>query len=457
MFKALTTSLTTTLALLCATVLLISPAWAREGIVPVPTGPGHVAIVTMNMMILPGTGSYLERSINLAASRGAKLVVVKLDTPGGMLQTSQEMVQTILTAPVPVVVYVSPSGGSATSAGVFITLAAHVAAMAPGTTIGAAHPVAGDGKDIEGDLRTKAENITVAMVKTISEQRGRNATWAEKAVKESSSLTEKEAVELQVVDFIAEDLDVLLQKVAGKTVTVANQQISLEDYSQLPREEIEIAMRERAVNVLANPAVAALLWLGATTGLTLELYNPGAILPGVVGVICLILALVVTQIIPLNQGGILLIVAGALLMGLELFVPSGILAVGGLIAMTLGVLYLVDSGAVPGLDVQMTELIPVVVIVGVLFLALTRLLVRANQQKPQVGLQGLVGRTGTATQTIGESGQVFVNGELWRARTTSGVIPKGAQVVVTGYASGLTLEVEPLQEETPREKMRGDT
>ncbi|MCB0318390.1 MAG: ATP-dependent Clp protease proteolytic subunit, partial [Bdellovibrionales bacterium] len=173
-------------------------------------GGEHIAVMDMDMMILPGTQGYLEDTIKSAEDNNAKLIILTLDTPGGMLNTTQEMIQKIFSSKVPIVIYVSPTGASATSAGVFLTLAGHIAAMAPGTTIGAAHPVAGDGKDIEGDMRAKAENSTISMVKAISEQRGRNVKWAEQAVKESSSITEKEALSLKVVDLVADDLDELI-------------------------------------------------------------------------------------------------------------------------------------------------------------------------------------------------------------------------------------------------------
>ena len=316
----------------------------------------YVAVLSMDMMILPGTQSYLEESIARAGREGAKIIVVNLDTPGGVLLTSQEMVQAILNSPIPIVIYVSPSGSTATSAGVFITMAAHIAAMAPGTSIGAAHPVTGEGKDIEGDMRKKAENMTIAMVKAISEQRGRNIKWAEQSVKESSSATAEEALKENVIDLLANDITSLLESIAGKKIKLGSQELELEDYSNLPRIEYEIATRDKVINVLANPNVAALLWMGATTGLSLEIYNPGAILPGVVGLICLVLALQVSQVIPISQSGILLLVLGAALIIADFFVGSAVLAVGGIIALAFGAVYLIDVSQAPGLEVS-TELI----------------------------------------------------------------------------------------------------
>ncbi|MCB0310149.1 MAG: nodulation protein NfeD [Bdellovibrionales bacterium] len=407
-----------------------------------PSSEPHVAILDMNMMILPGTGSYLERSIDNATKNGAKVIIVQLNTPGGLLQTSQEMIQTIFRSKTPVVIYVGPSGATATSAGVFITLAGHIAAMAPGTTIGAAHPVSGDGKNLESDMRAKAENMTVAMVKSISEQRGRNIEWAESSVKESASITEKEALEKNVIDLVASDFDDLLKKISGKEITVDGEKVVLDDYSALPRHDIPISSRDQLVNVLANPNVAALLWLAATTGLSIELYNPGAILPGVVGVICLILALAVSQVIPINTGAILLFVVGALLIGAEFYIASGILGLGGIIAMVLGAVYLLDVSEAPGMAVDYMLILPTVIFLGACMVMIVWSTAKAYRHKVTTGSEGLVGLSGRVTETVAERGKVFVNGEIWNAETASGVIEKGAEVRIKSIRSGMVLEVE---------------
>ncbi len=404
----------------------------------------HVAVIDMDMMILPGTQAYLEKSIDRAASSGAELLVVKLDTPGGMLNTSQEMIQIIFKAPIPVIMYVGPGGATATSAGVFITLAGHIAAMAPGTSIGAAHPVSGDGKDIEGDMREKVEQMTMAMVRSVAEQRGRNVEWAEKAVKESSSITEKEALDLKVIDLIAEDIPALLKQLKGFKIKVDNQEVELEDYSNLPVQEYEISVTDQAVNVLANPNIAALLWLGATAGISLEIYNPGSIIPGVVGVICLILALAVSQIIPINQGGLLLLIVGALLITAEFYVTSGILGFGGIVAIVLGALWLVDVAQAPNLQVSLEVIMPVALIIGGMMLWIVSSGARALKRQSSTGNEGLIGMTGIVTKNVSASGKVFVNGEYWNATSSSGLIEKGAEVRIIRVQEGLVLEVEPL-------------
>jgi len=403
-----------------------------------------VGVIDMNMMILPGTQAFLEEAIKRTHEEGGKLLVVVLNTPGGILTTSQEMIQAIFKSPIPVVVYVAPSGSTATSAGVFITMAAHVAAMAPGTSIGAAHPVTGEGKDIEGDMRKKAENMTVAMVKSTAEQRGRNLEWVEKAVKESSSLTEREALEKGVVDIIADDVDDLLKKISGRRVRVGAQEVALDDYSALPRRNFDMRLKHQLLNVLANPNVAALLWLGATTGLSLELYHPGAILPGVVGIICLVLALLVSQIIPISQGGVLLIIVGAALIGLEMFVASGILGIGGIIAMVIGMLYLVDVSQAPGMQVTLELVLPVVVLCGALLMYALREVLKAYNRKQSTGKESLIGVQGRAIEPICPEGRVFVDGEIWKAVVADGgeEIAQNDKIEVAAVRDGLVLEVK---------------
>jgi len=407
---------------------------------------GFVAVIDMKMLILPGTLGHLEKSIEKAETQGAKLIVVLLDTPGGMLNTSQDMIQGIFASRVPVAVFVSPAGASATSAGVFITQAAHIAAMAPGTSIGAAKPVMGDGGDIQGDMKTKAENMTIAMVRSISEERGRNVEWAEESIRDSSSITEREALEMGVIDIVATNIDDLLQQIAGKEIKLLDKTVELGDYSALPRQEFEIGFTDRMVNVLANPNIAALLWLGATTGLTLELYNPGAILPGVVGIICLILALAVSQIIPISQGGVLLLIVGTLLLVAEVYVGSGILAVGGVIAIILGAIYLVDVSQAPGLQVSLEFFIPVALVIGGLLLVVMKMVVAGFKKPAVTGSEGMIGLTGKVIENFSGEGRVWVNGEIWKARVAEGegVLEKDAAVKVTKLEDGFVLEVKKL-------------
>jgi len=394
------------------------------------------------MGIFPGTAEYLKSAIDEGTKNGAKAILIELDTPGGMLQTSQEMVKMMFESPVPIIIYVSPTGSTATSAGVFLTMAAHIAAMAPGTTIGAAHPVTGDGKNIDSDMRAKAENITMAMVRSISEQRGRNGAWAEKAVKESASLTESEALKQDVIDLIAKDQNDLLRSIKGKKIKLAGKEISLEDLSLLPRKTLEMSIRPKVLNTLSDPNVVQLLWLAATTALSIELYNPGAILPGVVGVICLILALASYQIIPVNIGGIALLVVGVLLIGAEMFITSGVLAVGGIIAIVLGSIYLIDVAQVPGINVSMPLILSTALSLGALLSYIAFAVVRSQKKKVTSGQEGLIGLIGTAVENVSNTGRVFVNGEYWSAECSRGIIEKDAEIRVLSIKPGMILEVE---------------
>lgn len=421
-------------------VVPVQPALASAAADSSPP-KGNVIIVEMDMIILPGTQALLESSIERAVKENAKAIVIKLDTPGGMLQTAQEMVQAILRSPVPVIVYVGPSGATATSAGVFITQAAHVAVMAPGTTIGAATPVMGDGQDIQKDMKAKAENITSAMVRSIAEQRGRNVQWAEKAVTEAASLTETEALKERVIDFIAQDVDEILAKIKGKQVNVGQSTVTLEDLSSLPRVVQEISTRDYVVNVLANPTVLAILWLAATTGISIELYNPGLIFPGVFGVICLVIALAMSQVIPVNTAAVVLLAVGALLIGAELFTGTLLLGVLGVLAMVLGAVYLVNVSEAPGLTVAMEFIIPTAVVLGVFMLLVASVGYRVMRKKSVTGAEGLVGMVGKAVEAISSSGRVSVNGELWNACTPQGLIEPGAEVEVVAMRPGLVLEV----------------
>ena len=375
-----------------------------------------VAKIKMNMIILTGTQKFLESSIKKAERDGAKALIVELDTPGGVLQTTQEMVQAIFKAKIPIIVYITPTGATATSAGVFITMAGHIAAMSPGTTIGAAHPVQGDGKDIEGDMRKKAENATVSMVKAITEERGRNLEWAEKAVLESSSITEKEALEKNVIDIIAPEIKDLLKSIKGKKIKLDGQDLILEDFSELPITEYEIHFQDKILNVLGHPSVVALLWLAATTGISIELYNPGSIFPGVVGVICLLLALAVSQVIPITQTGVLLMVVGVLMIGAELFIPSGIFAVGGIIAIIFGAIYLIDPNEAPNIQVSLEFIIPMAILVGVSMLWIMREVFGTYRKRPSTGQEGLIKKVIVVDDNLIKSNLVFVNGEYWSFR-----------------------------------------
>lgn len=402
----------------------------------------HIAVIDMNLMILPGTSSYLGRALQKASEDGAAAAVVRLNTPGGLLTAAQSIVQTIFASKIPVIVYVAPTGSAAISAGVFVTLAGHVAAMAPGTSMGAAHPVTGAGEDIQGDMRTKVESITTKLVESIAAERGRNVEWAVKSVRESSSVTDREALKIGVVDIVADNLSDLLKRIKGKEVTLAKGKVILDDYSELPVVNYDIGVKEKVLNLFANPNVAALLWAGATGGLSIELYNPGAILPGVVGVICLILALAVSDAIPVTTGGVLLLALGAALIGFELYMPSGVLAVGGIVSLVLGMLYLIDTSQAPDLQVSLALIVSTAVVLGTILFLLVRVVVKNFGRKAQTGAEGLVGEVGIAIGNVSESGKVSLNGEIWNASAVSGILEQGAKVRVVSVGPGLQVVVE---------------
>lgn len=404
---------------------------------------GFIAVIDMEMEILPGSAEFLQTSIDRASLSGAKLLIVKLDTPGGLLISAQDMVKSIFDAPIPIIIYVGPSGATASSAGVFITLAGHIAVMAPGTTIGAAHPVMGDGKNIEGDMRLKAENAAIAMIKSISEQRKRNTVWAEKSVKDSDSITDQVALNTGVIDLVAADINELLKQLKGKKLKVKNNEIILADYSNLRVEYYLPNLKQKVINTLANPNVAALLWLGATSGIGIELYSPGLILPGVVGVICLILALAVSQIIPISQGGVLLLVLGTLMIGSELFFPSFILGLGGIIAIILGSIYLIDVSQAPELSVNLNIFISIGLFFGALLFTVARAVVKVLSSKVTTGKEGLIGMTASSLENFADQGRISVKGEIWKACLVEqqGLVEKGDLLEIVAV-EGLVLKIK---------------
>jgi membrane-bound serine protease (ClpP class) len=411
--------------------LMLLPARAR--------GASAVALITIEGVISPVTLRVVESALERARSDGAQALIVQLDTPGGLERSMRAIAQRMLNAEVPVIVYVSPTGARAASAGVFLTLAAHVAAMAPATNIGAAHPVAlGGGADKES--LKKVENDAAAFIRTIALERGRNADWAEKAVRQSVSITEREAVRLKVVDLVAESVPDLLAKIDGRTVrTAARGPITLAT-RDAPVRPIEIGFRDRFLNVITDPNVAYVLMMLGMLGLFFELSNPGVILPGVIGGISLILAFFAFQSLPINYAGFLLILFGIALLVAEIKVVShGILAMGGIVAMALGSLMLLDAPDV-GFRISWWVIVPTVGATAGLFLFVLTAGMRALARRPMLGASGMIGETAVARGPLEREGQVAVHGELWHAVAEGGPIADGAPVRVIGV-EGLTLKV----------------
>ena len=404
---------------------------------PAPAADSPVATVRIDGVISPVTLRLVETSLARAQADKAQALVIQLDTPGGLERSMRAICQRLLNAEIPVIVWVGPTGARAASAGVFITLAAHVAAMAPATNIGAAHPVAvGGGVDKES-LR-KIENDAAAFVRTIAADRGRNADWAEKAVRQSVSITEREAVKLNVIDLVADSIPDLLAKVDGRAVKTAKGTVTLATKAALAR-PIEIGVRDRFLNVITDPNVAYVLMMLGTLGLIFELSNPGAILPGVIGGISLILAFFAFQSLPINFAGMLLILFAIVLFIAEVKVVShGVLAIGGVVAMALGSLMLYDEPEA-GFRVSWLVVVPTVAVTAGIFLFALTAGVRALARRPQLGAEALVGATGTAYEALTPQGHIKLQGEIWRAVADRAVLD-GAPVRVVAV-EGLTLRV----------------
>ena len=393
-------------------------------------GDKHIKILRIEESINPGTAAFLARGAKEAVEEDAVLLVVELDTPGGLVTSMRTMIKTIMNAPIPVVVFVSPSGAQAASAGVFLVMAADIAAMAPGTNIGAAHPVVAGGKDMDETMDTKVVNDLVAFIKSIATKHGRNAEWAEEAVRKSVSITAEEALELKVIDLVARDMDELLLKLEGWSVQTKEGEKKLA-LKGLPTETVEENLRDKILKTISNPNIAYLLMLIGMAGLYFELSHPGVIFPGVIGGISLILAFYAFQTLSVNYAGVLLIILGAILFLLEIKVTSyGMLSVGGVICLTLGSVMLFNTGT-PGVRISWSVLIPAVLVISGFFMTVAFLAVRAHMATPRTGDQGLIGEIAVAKDPLAPEGKVFVHGELWNA-TSEEIIPVGAKVEVIG-------------------------
>jgi membrane-bound serine protease (ClpP class) len=427
---------------------LVCLAAAPAGGAPAPAeapqteGAGTVLLAVVDDAITPVSAKFVEEALAAAAQRRAAALVIELDTPGGLVSSMREMVKDILASPVPVAVYVAPGGARAGSAGVFITIAAHVAAMAPGTNIGAASPVSAGGQDIDETMKAKVTNDAAAYIESLARQRGRNAEWAITAVREAASITAEEAARIKVVDFVAGSVAELLDKADGRTVQLETGPATLRTRGAAV-ERFDMRWNLAVLSVLANPTLAYLLFLAGLAGITIEFYNPGAILPGVVGVIALVLALLAFQALPLNSGGLLLIIIGVGLLIAEVKITSGVLGAGGVVALALGSLILFDWSAPAYLRLSLTVVIPTVAVVAGLLLFLVGAGVRAQGRPAMGGQEGLVGEVGEARSRIAPQGTVFVHGELWTARSAT-PIEAGERVRVTGL-DGLVLVVEPAE------------
>ena len=422
----------------CAAVLVLGAAPSAAKAPPTTDKP-VVDVLTMDGAIQPISAQVIVQAIGRSERDKREALVIRLDTPGGLDTAMRDIIKRILVSEVPVVVYVSPAGGRAASAGTFIAYAAHVSAMSPGTSIGAATPVNVGGGDTGKDLARKVRNDAVSYIRSLAAQRGRNADWAEKAVREGGSLPEDEALKLHVVDYVARDLDELLRRIDGRKVTIAGLTRTLHTKDAVVH-EVSATWRQKILGRILDPNIAYILFILGFYGILFELSNPGAILPGIVGGICLLLAFLAFQALPVNLTGLFLILFAMLLFVVDIKVQShGLLAVGGIVSLVLGSLVLLsgDGGA---MRVSLSVIVTVVIATVLFFGFVVGAGFRALRRKPVTGREGLVGERGVALTELGpREGRIFVHGEYWVAEADER-IEKGAPVVVD-RVDGMRLRV----------------
>ena len=404
----------------------------------------HVDLIVIDGSINPAVDDFIRESINRARSSEARALVIQLDTPGGLLSSTRTIVKEMLSAKIPIMVYVSPSGAGAGSAGVFITMAAHIASMAPATNIGAAHPVAGGGQEVKGVMGEKIENFTASFSETIAQKRGRNTEWAIEAVRRSVSITETDALKKKVIDIIAKDIDDLLRQADGRKVDLDGRMTTL-SVKGVNVVRHEMSLKQRIVNAIADPNIAYMLLMAGILGLYMEFSNPGVLFPGITGAICLVMALISLQLLSFNYAGLFLILLGIALLVGEAFMPSfGILGIGGVISLALGSFLLFDTPN-SDLTIDATIVYTAVATMAALVLAIGYLVFRSQKGKPTLGMDGLIGEIGEVRAKLNPSGKVFVHGEYWNAQTqTDGQVDVGEKVQIVGY-DGMNLKVKRLQ------------
>ncbi len=406
---------------------------------------GKVIVLNADMAIHPPGADYINSGIEKAIEENAECLIIKLNTPGGLLKSTRVIVTQFLQSEIPIIVYVSPSGSQAASAGVFITMAAHIAVMAPGTNIGAAHPVTLQGTQ-DTVMMEKATNDAAAFIRTISEKRNRNIEWGEDAVRKSLSITETEALELNVIDIIAKDINDLLEQVDGrevetskgvKTLHTKNAEVII----------LEMTFAQKLLSVLSNPNIAYILLMIGIYGIFFELYNPGALFPGIIGGICLILAFYSMHTLPVNYAGLALIILSIILFLLEIKIVShGALTIGGVISLFLGSMMLIDPESIlEAMEISMELIIFIVVLTSAFFIFAITLGIKAQRKKPTTGIEGLIGEIGITVTKLSPLGEITVHGEFWKAECLEGEIEEGADVEVV-VVQNLKLKVKKVSE-----------
>lgn len=401
--------------------------------------PGSVVIAEFRGPVTPVLASYLDRAIGDAESTAAAAVIVELDTPGGSTDITKQITQRMAAATVPVIVYVSPAGAHAGSAGTFITLGAHLAAMAPGSSIGAASPVGSGGQDLPATEKAKLTNILVADIKNLAARRGPEAqAWAEKAVSEAAAATAEQAKAMGVVDYVATDLPDLLRQLEGRQVQVAGGRTVTLHVNGQPQMHVTLNPIESLLNAITDPSIAAILLTLGTTGLLAELYNPGTYLPGVAGAVCLLLAFYALGVLQANLVGLGFVALAFILFVVDIKAPThGFLTFGGIASFLLGGFLLFNT---PNLSVPWVTLSILALATAAFFAFAIAKAVAAHQRRPVTGMDGLIGMHGEVRQALEPNGMVLVDGELWRADVQDGPVPAGEQVTVIGH-EGFTLHV----------------
>lgn len=414
------------ITILFTLLLLMSLVFIMEAQTEV--GPG-VHVIEVEGIINPVSAKYIVNAIDQAQEENASCLILVLDTPGGLMESMRMIVKKMLSAEVPVVVYVAPSGARAASAGVFVTMAAHVAVMAPSTNIGAAHPVTLGGKEQDKAMMEKIVNDTVAFAKSIARKRGRNDEWAAKAVEKSVSITEEEALTLNVIDLVSPSLDDLIVSLDGREIALDEKETLVLATKDARVKKISMTWRDRLLDAISHPQIAYLLFLLGMMGIYFEISNPGAILPGVVGGIAIILAFFALQVLPINYAGLALMVLGVILFIAEIKVTSyGLLSVGGIICLLMGSIMLIDNPT-EYLRISWQVIVPAVAVSGGFFVFAVAMAVRARLKKPTTGIEGLLGKIGVAETDFRPDGRVAVHGELWTAESED-KIKKGNAVEV---------------------------
>jgi membrane-bound serine protease (ClpP class) len=419
-------------------ITILAVVWLGANVVKAEQG--DIYVIRIADAISPGTTEFIKSGIKTAEKNEAACIIIELDTPGGLAESMRLIVQHILASRVPVVVFVSPSGARAASAGVMITMAADVAAMAPGTNIGAAHPVGAGGQDIDGAMSEKIINDMVAQAKSVAEKRGRNAQWVEDAIRESVSVTETEALKKNIIDIIAKNTEDLIRQLNGREIKDRGR-LKLDEANKIVLQE---TLRTKILRTISNPNIAYILMMIGLAGLYFELSHPGAIFPGVVGAISLILAFFAMQTLPVNYAGILLIVLAIIFFIMEMKIASyGLLSVAGIVSLLLGSLMLFE-GDTPGMKLSWQVLLSTIIVISGFFIAVASLVFRAQITKPTTGAGGLVGEIGIVKKALTLEGKVFVHGELWNARAKE-PLDEDVKVRVVKVVN-LILEVEPADE-----------